>query len=97
MKQVLIHILVTQALIPLGPFKRTVQRWEQRHILVHFFHLRDTIITSDVELNETYFNNSSLSTSNKVKLKLKVSLHEVGHFIGLGHSTVTPAVMQLLL
>lgn len=59
-----------------------------------FFHLGDTINTSDVGLNETYFNNSSLTTTNKDKLKLKVSLHEMGHFIGLGHSTVTPAVMQ---
>lgn len=59
-----------------------------------FFGLSNKISSSDAGLNETYFDNSTLSSTNKEKLKLKVSLHEVGHFIGLGHSTATEAVMK---
>jgi len=52
------------------------------------------ISSSDVAINKTYFDQSGLPATQKATLRLKVSLHEVGHFIGLGHSTAPKAVMK---
>ncbi|WP_229749971.1 matrixin family metalloprotease [Paenibacillus nasutitermitis] len=56
-----------------------------------------TIFTSnansgDAGLNNLWFYNYSGSL-NKTNLQINTALHEIGHFIGLGHSTVSPTVM----
>lgn len=43
-------------------------------------------------LNNLWFYNYSGSL-NKTHLQINTALHETGHFIGLGHSTVAPTVM----
>ncbi|MFC3802426.1 matrixin family metalloprotease [Cohnella sp. GCM10012308] len=50
-----------------------------------------TINSSDSGLNNLYFYNNPY---RKDELQIKVALHELGHFQALGHSSVTPAVMQ---
>ncbi|HEY4391295.1 MAG TPA: matrixin family metalloprotease [Paenibacillus sp.] len=50
-----------------------------------------TINSSDVGLNNLYFYNNPY---RKDELQIKVAHHELGHFQGLGHSSVNPAVMQ---
>lgn len=49
------------------------------------------ISTSDAGLNNLYFYNNPY---RKAELQIKVAHHEIGHFMALGHSSVSPAVMQ---
>ncbi|WP_054957897.1 matrixin family metalloprotease [Paenibacillus dakarensis] len=44
-------------------------------------------------LNNLWFYNYS-GSKNKTNLQINTALHEIGHFIGLGHSTVPPTVMS---
>lgn len=43
-------------------------------------------------LNNLWFYNYS-GTLNKTNLQINTALHEIGHFVGLGHSNVSPTVM----
>lgn len=48
--------------------------------------------SGDAGLNNLWFYNYS-GPLNKTNLQINTALHEIGHFIGLGHSTVSPTVM----